>query len=195
MRFVKFWAIFFFLLDYNKLIFSTYGLELFQYSLAWIFLFLQRCGNHLFKPDVTWVQISLLSIAAFIGVTSLISACVLCCSYSRFVCFFFLRNDTFLYWFLLESSTLNILIGWKRCAKFKFFTKIWISPIFAFQFRLSTSFTKTLYEIKKLKNNSSFFFFFFSDGKDWDSKNNFHYLHKFNCHIFLIIFFFRCSWH
>lgn len=43
----------------------------------------QRCAPSLAKAEITWVQLCLLGIASFIGVASLISGCVLCCSYNR----------------------------------------------------------------------------------------------------------------
>ncbi|KAF6205675.1 hypothetical protein GE061_019848, partial [Apolygus lucorum] len=43
----------------------------------------QRCAPFLAKAEVTWVQLCVLGIAAFIGVASFISGCVLCCSYNR----------------------------------------------------------------------------------------------------------------
>jgi len=44
---------------------------------------LQRCALHVGAAGVTWTQLSVLVIAAFIGVASLISSCVLCFSYNR----------------------------------------------------------------------------------------------------------------
>uniref|UniRef100_T1IAK5 Cadherin domain-containing protein n=1 Tax=Rhodnius prolixus TaxID=13249 RepID=T1IAK5_RHOPR len=42
----------------------------------------QRCAPLLIKAEVTWVQLCVLAIACFIGIASLISGCVLCCSYN-----------------------------------------------------------------------------------------------------------------
>ncbi|XP_024085574.1 cadherin-23-like [Cimex lectularius] len=43
----------------------------------------ERCAPQIAHAEVTWVQLCVLGIAAFIGIASMISGCVLCCSYKK----------------------------------------------------------------------------------------------------------------